>query len=207
MAEHYYSKEPVSASHERRIAYEIKTGEGTERFTFVTDNGVFSGDRVDHGTDILLRVILKDRLKREQGAAARIWDIGCGYGPIGITLGRLHPEAFVQMTDVNERAMDLARRNAVQAGLKHFEVTAADSAVVDEAFDLIVTNPPIRAGKAVIYQIFAQAQDSLATGGSFYVVIRKNQGAPSAAKELERLFGACETVGREAGYHVLRVTK
>lgn len=211
MEQHYYSKEPVSASHVRYIEYEIAYLSQPLRFTFETDSGVFSISRVDHGTDILLRAIAKDaaRQQEEDGewkAPKSVLDIGCGYGPIGITLGRFFPEAHVCMVDVNERAMDLARRNAQTARLQDFTVESASSLSAG-AFELIATNPPIRAGKAVVYGIFQQALEHLAPGGALYVVIRKNQGGPSAIKELTRLFGGCEVIDRQSGFHILKCIK
>ena len=204
MAQHYYSKEPVSASNERCIEYTI----GSERFSFITDSGVFSISRVDHGTDILLNAILKDH----PAVPGRILDIGCGYGPIGVVLGSIYPAAHVHMVDVNERAMDLARRNAQAAKLTDYTVEPVDHLLdllnaPENAFQMVVTNPPIRAGKAVVYGIFAQAQEQLAPGGALYVVIRKNQGGPSAIKELERLFGSCTVIDRQSGFHILKAVK
>lgn len=208
MAQHYYSKDPVSASNERSIDYVININGYDQRYSFITDSGVFSISRVDHGTDILLNAILKD----EPEAPNRLLDIGCGYGPIGAVMGTAFPMAHVHMVDVNERAMDLARRNAQKAKLKDFTVETVDNlpALLQDpanAFQMVVTNPPIRAGKAVVYGIFQQAFDHLSAGGALYVVIRKNQGGPSAIKELERLFGNCEIIDREAGFHILKSIK
>ena len=203
--QHYYSKDPVSASHVRHIEYEISYQGRPLHFHFETDSGVFSISRVDHGTDILLRTIAREWDEKEP-LPSRVLDIGCGYGPIGITLGHFFPEASVCMLDVNERAMALARANAQKAGLRQFTVDTVDH-FPQELFDLIVTYPPIRAGKTVVYGIFAQAHEHLAPGGAFYVVIRKNQGGPSAVKELARLFGDCEIVERQSGFHILKCIK
>lgn len=208
MAQHYYSKEPVSASNERYIDYTIRVNGAMQRYSFVTDSGVFSISRVDHGTDILLNAILAD----EPAEPKRVLDIGCGYGPIGVVLGTAFPKAHIHMVDVNERAMDLARRNAQKAGLADVTVEAAEQLPAllespENAFQMVVTNPPIRAGKAVVYGIFQQACDHLAAGGALYVVIRKNQGGPSAVKELERLFGNCTVIDRQSGFHILKSIK
>lgn len=205
MGQHYYSKEPVSASHVRYIDYEISYQNQPRSFTFETDSGVFSISRVDHGTDILLNAIAKDMAG--ETAPASVLDIGCGYGPIGITLGCFFPEAHIHMVDVNERAMELARRNAQTARLKDFLVDSVDNLPPAETFDMVVTNPPIRAGKAVVYGIFQQAREHLAPGGALYVVIRKNQGGPSAVKELTRLFGNCQIIDRQSGFHILKCIK
>ncbi|MCI8632188.1 MAG: class I SAM-dependent methyltransferase [Lachnospiraceae bacterium] len=205
MTQHYYSKEPVSASHIRHIEYEIAYQGRPLQFHFETDSGVFSTSRVDHGTDILLRAIAKEWQDLKE-PPKHVLDIGCGYGPIGITLGHFFPAASVCMLDVNERAMALARANAQKAGLAQFTVDTVEH-FPQQAFDLIVTNPPIRAGKAVVYGIFAKAQEHLAPGGAFYAVIRKNQGGPSAVKELTRLFGECQIIERQSGFHILKCIK
>lgn len=203
--QHYYSKEPISASHVRWIEYEISYQDRNLHLTFETDSGVFSISRVDHGTDILLHAIAKD--VDADRPPQRVLDIGCGYGPIGITLGRFFPGAYIHMVDVNERAMDLARRNAQAAHLADAAVEPVSELAEDRIFDMVVTNPPIRAGKAVVYGIFQQAWEHLAPGGALYVVIRKNQGGPSAVKELTRLFGNCEAISRQSGFHILRCTR
>ena len=163
---------------------------------------------MDHGTDILLNAILAD----EPAEPARVLDIGCGYGPIGVVMGTAFPRAHIHMVDVNERAMDLARRNAQKAKLADVTVESVDNlpALLQDpanAFQMVITNPPIRAGKAVVYGIFQQAFDHLAEGGALYVVIRKNQGGPSAIKELERLFGNCTVIDRQSGFHILKSIK
>ena len=196
MTDHYYTDHPESPSECREITYSLS---GTELY-FKTDRGVFSGSRVDHGSDILIRTV-----REQEKAPDRLLDIGCGYGPIGIALGKEWPKCQVLMIDVNYRAMDLARENAVKNGVTAVVKDAAN--LPDEFFDIIVTNPPIRAGKAVVYGIFRQALDHLKAGGRLYTVIQKKQGAASAVKELERLFGNCETVERESGFHILRSFK
>ena len=193
MADHYYTDHPESPSEIREITYSLPAGE----LRLKTDRGVFSGSRVDHGTDILIRTLLE----QEKGPA-QLLDIGCGYGPIGIALGRTWPRCRVLMVDVNHRAMDLARQNAQENGVD--AVVKEAGSLPDEFFEVIVTNPPIRAGKQVVYGIFQQALDHLPPGGRFYAVIRKNQGAASAVRELERLFGSCETIERQSGFHILR---
>lgn len=193
MADHYYTEHPESPSDIREIFYSLPEGE----LRLKTDHGVFSGSRVDHGTDILIRTV-REREKKP----AQLLDIGCGYGPIGIALGKRWPQCQILMVDVNHRAMELARENAKDNGV-HAVVKEASN-LPDEYFEVVVTNPPIRAGKNIVYGIFQQAYDHLTEGGRFYAVIRKNQGAASAVKELERLFGNCETIERQSGFHILQ---
>ncbi len=197
--EHYYSAVPTSLSEERQIVYSLEDRE----FRFWTDHGVFSMERVDHGSDILIRAVRRE----EPCLSGEVVDLGCGYGPIGISLATLNPLARFRLIDVNDRAMDLARRNAMENGVEERVLVGTAQTVLSGSADAVITNPPIRAGKAVIYDLFRQAHEWLKPGGRLYVVIRKNQGAPSAAKELETIFGDCETVARQSGFHVLRCQK
>lgn len=196
MSDHYYTDRPGSLSEVREIRYSSPIGE----LTFRTDHGVFSGSRVDYGSDLLIETVYNE----ETGAKALL-DIGCGYGPIGITLGKAWPACKVAMVDVNHRAMELARENAAISGVD--ALVAGSSEIPDLPYEVVVTNPPIRAGKETVYGIFAKAFERMVPGGRLYVVIQKKQGAASAVKELERIFGNCETVERGAGFHILRSCK
>ena len=192
MPDHYYTEMPTSAHDERRIALRALGND----LTFITDAGVFSRDGLDRGTEVLL-----DALPALSG---RVLDLGCGWGAVGVALGRRWPGLDIVMTDINSRAVELARRNLTENGVKATVVQGDGFAAVEGRFDAIVTNPPIRAGKAVIYDLFAQARDHLKPDGALYVVIRKQQGAPSALKYLKEIYARAETVGRGSGFHVLR---
>lgn len=195
MADHYYSKDPSSKSEVQTLSYEV----GGRTYTFFSDHSVFSIQRVDPGSDLLIRTILKDQEHTE-----KILDLGCGYGPIGLVLAdQLGAEATLM--DINERAMDLARRGAAANHITAEVVT--EDKVTDQDYTLVATNPPIRAGKSTVYHFFALAHAHLAEGGALYVVIRKQQGADSAVKELKRVFGNCATIGRQSGYHILKSIK
>ena len=195
MADHYYSKDPASASDVQELSYTV----AGKTYKFFSDHSVFSIQRVDPGTDLLIRTVLKDQEQTE-----KILDLGCGYGPIGLVLAdQLGAEATLM--DINERAMDLARRGAA-ANRIAAEVVTEDK-VTAQDYTLVATNPPIRAGKITVYHFFALAYDHLAADGALYVVIRKQQGADSAVKELKRVFGNCETIGRQSGYHILKSIK
>lgn len=132
-------------------------------------------------------------------------DMGCGYGVIGIAVGKAYPGLVVTMSDVNERACGLARDNARANGVTA-EVLSGDAyaSVAGRTFDTILQNPPIRAGKAVIYKMFADAATCLNPGGSLWLVIRKQQGAPSAQAYLKTLFSQVEIPEKEAGYWIFR---
>ena len=192
MPEHYYTETPTSAHDQRRIALKALGNE----LTFVTDAGVFSRDGLDRGTEVLLNA-----LPELQG---RVLDLGCGWGAVGVALGKRYPALDIVMTDINSRAVELARRNLAENGVTAAVLQGDGFDAVEGRFDAIVTNPPIRAGKAVIYGLFARARDYLEPDGALYVVIRKQQGAPSALKYLKEIYSRAETVDRASGFHVLR---
>ncbi|MBQ6375216.1 MAG: class I SAM-dependent methyltransferase [Clostridia bacterium] len=194
MNEHYYTSSPVSAHDERQVAVRALGRE----LTFTTDAGVFSRDGLDRGTEVLLKAL--------PPLSGRVLDLGCGWGAVGVALGAAYPGLAVVMTDVNERAAALARRNAEANGVKAEVLRGDGFEAVGGQFDAIITNPPIRAGKAVIYGLFEQARGYLAPGGALYIVIRKQQGAPSAVKFLKERYRQVEIVDREAGYWILRAS-
>ena len=144
--DHYYSANPESESNEREIKYELKD----RTFKFISDNGVFSKEHVDFATDFMLRTIIDDELE------GSVLDMGCGYGVIGITVSNLCSKvSSVTLCDINNRAIDLATRNAERNRVVNAKIFASDGfANVEGRFDIIITNPPIRAGKAVIYKMY-----------------------------------------------------
>lgn len=190
--EYYYTAEPQS---EHRYA-ELSVVFKGEKLSFTTDSGVFSRTELDTGTEILLNA-LPDQLN------GSLLDMGCGWGVIGIVLARLYPELSVTMVDINQRACELSKKNAEKNRVT-VRVLPGDgySVLKGEVFDSIVQNPPIRAGKAVIYQMFADAAYSLHDDGALYLVIRKQQGAPSAQKYLTTLFHIVDIIEKKAGYWI-----
>lgn len=196
MTEHYYSARPESR-HDVR-PHQVKVA-GLD-LRFFTDAGVFSKTGLDQGTRLLI-----ETLPPLQG---RVLDLGCGWGALGVSLARLNPDARLVLTDINTRAAALARRNALENRALNVTVLTGDGFEgVEGMFDFVVSNPPIRAGKAVIYSLFEQARERLLNGGALYLVIRKQQGAPSALKTLARLFGDAQCVARDKGYWILRCGK
>ena len=174
-----------------------------ERFTLKSDAGVFSKDCLDDGSRLLLETIAKTDLGSE------ILDLGCGVGPIGLTLAKLDPARHVTLADVNLRALDCCRANAKTLGVEG-QVTILQSDVysnIAPSFSTIVTNPPIRAGKKVTYAMYAGALSHLNEGGSLILVIRKQQGAPSCQRYLETLFSEVSVVSQHKGYRILIAKK
>lgn len=198
MSQHYYSQQPEVRHDRRSIDTELRG----KRLRFTSDAGVFSKGDIDHGSRVLIEAM-------EIPADAQVLDVGCGYGPIGISAAHLASKGHVTMIDINSRAVELARENAQHNGIRNVTVMESDvlSAVQGQTFDVILTNPPIRAGKAVVHEIFEQACGHLNEGGCLWVVIQKKQGAPSAVAKLESLFSVVEEVGKDKGYRILKAQK
>lgn len=198
MSEHYYTNNPKAAHDETQITVTLRGF----ALTFTSDAAVFSRERIDFGS-----VLLIDAMQIRPYDT--VLDLGCGYGPIGTVAAKLATEGRVYLVDVNERAADLARRNLATNGVSNVEVRAGDglTPVRGLTFDKVLTNPPIRAGKQVIYQMVDDAFAQLKPGGEYWCVIQTKQGAPSMKKKLKETFGNVEDVEREAGYHVFRAVK
>lgn len=190
--EHYYTPKPETPHDVEQIEYSLRGA----ALRFYTDAGVFSRDKVDFGSHCLLKTL--------PPLSGSILDLGCGYGAIGIALAVLNPKSSVWMADINERAVKLARRNIQLNHVKNAKTAVSDGfSSIQGPFEAIVCNPPIRAGKAVIYPWFEQSIHYLAPGGALYLVIQKKQGAPSAVKKLESVFGRCDVLEKEGGYWIL----
>ncbi|MDQ6422076.1 class I SAM-dependent methyltransferase [Paenibacillus sp. LHD-117] len=198
MSNHYYSKAP-EMKHNRQTVETLLKG---QKLKFVTDAGVFSKAGVDYGSKVLIDAM-------ELGEADRVLDVGCGYGPIGLTAAKLVTQGRVTMIDINERAVELAKENAGLNGIRNVNILQSDlfSAVTEKEYDVILTNPPIRAGKAVVHRIFEEGYAHLREGGYMWVVIQKKQGAPSAKEKLELLFGEVTEVTKDKGYRIFRAKK
>ena len=196
---HYFVNDDKVVSKPRDIVYSVN---GVD-FTFKSDNGIFSKNELDKGSELLIEMLLPLNLGN------RLLDLGCGLGVIGLTLAYFHPGLNVCLSDVNTRALSLCSANADTLKLSQ-RVTILQSDIyieIEGKFDSIVSNPPIRAGKKVTYQIYEGALEHLNDGGSLYIVIRKQQGALSVKSYLEELYGNVTVLAREKGYYILKSTK
>lgn len=195
---HYYSKKVDLESNEEKMVFHYKGND----ITFIGDNGVFSKQRVDYGSRVLLdTIVLNDNCQT-------LLDVGCGYGTFGISLKKVYPHLQVEMVDINERAVSLTNKaiklNAID-NARAYQSYIYES--VNGKFDVIVSNPPIRAGKKVVFEILEKAYDYLNDNGFLMIVIQKKQGAPSAKKKMEEVFGNCEVVNKDKGYYILKSVK
>lgn len=196
---HYFIDDPKVASKKRTITYDIDG----RHFELTSDNGVFSKNQIDEGTYAFLKVLVPLRL------SGRILDLGCGIGPIGLTIAATSPTVRVDLADVNSRALSLCEQNAKSLGLSQ-RVACLHSNIyenIEGPYDSIVVNPPIRAGKKVTWSMYEGAKQYLIDGGSLFVVIRKDQGGPSASKHIEEVFGNVTLLKRDKGYYIYQAKK
>ena len=192
MADHYYSENPQSES---RAALCRAVFQG-HALVFQTDAGVFSRGGLDRGTALLLEAL--------PPLSGSVLDLGCGWGPVGISLSKAYPGLRVTMTDINSRAVALSRENARRNGVAPRVLQGDGFAPLGgERFSAIITNPPIRAGKQVIYPLFEKSPRHLLPGGALYLVIQKKQGAPSALAFLRGVFPQVRVLEKKGGFWVL----
>ncbi len=199
--EHYFSAQSKTSHDLKEMHATINNIE----LKFFTSNAVFSKQQVDYGSQVLIESILAN----EHPFSGKLLDVGCGYGTLGLFFAKAYPDLICHLVDVNERALDLSRRNAQVNQLSdrvHIWLSDQLSAVT-ETYQVVVTNPPIRAGKSVVHGIYEGAYRVLEPGGRLYIVIQKKQGAPSSKAALEALFGSCRVVNKQSGYHILCATK
>ena len=200
---HYYDENPQGES-DRRVIQSRMHGMD---FFFTTDSEVFSKKFLDFGSRTLLEAAIADLTECEK-KKGKLLDLGCGYGPIGIIMKRVFPSMEVTMVDINNRALELARENAENNSVKCVDVHQSDGCSnVEGLFDVVLTNPPVRAGKQTVFSFYDGAFEHMAEGGRLYVVLQKKQGAPSSEKYLLEKFGNCDVIARESGYWIMRSVK
>lgn len=195
---HYFDPSPAV----RHSPGEVYLSIGNERLPLHTDAGVFSKGKVDRGTRLLLEAMENGRLELPEDGD--VCDLGCGYGPIGIAVAKMRPGTRVYMVDINPRAVELAERNVRRHKLDNVQVRLGDgvSVFAPQRFDLIITNPPIRAGKARVHALLTEAKEWLVPGGRLALVIRTQQGAKSMADFLATLFSEVEEIEKGGGFRV-----
>lgn len=202
---HYFSRNALSAP--QNPLHSVRLHIARQTLNMATGNGVFAKKGLDEGSRLLLETVLP--ITQQLPPGAHIADLGCGWGAMGCLLAAKNAQTTVFMSDINARAAWLAHYNARQNNLENIHVFCGDglSAVRPGHFDLIVCNPPIRAGNAVIQTLFDDAYRCLKPNGQLWSVIRTAQGAKSWQKKLAAQFGNCQIVAIESGYRILQCTK
>ena len=195
---HYFINDPNLKSNKKQIKYKFLGKEST----FNTDNGVFSKDRVDFGTNVLLNSL------EDLSNIKNVLDVGCGVGVIGISLAKKYSNLNVTMVDVNEKAVALTKENIALNKLSNCETKESNVySNVAGTFDMIISNPPIRAGKEIVHKIASEAKGFLSDDGFFYAVVQKKQGADSFKKKLEEVYGNVEIINKDSGYIIFKSVK
>lgn len=193
----YFENDPNLRSEIKTINY---TYYGKE-IHYQVDLGVFSKDRVDFGTNVLLQslpVFINEN----------ILDVGCGYGAIGLAIAKAYPKCFIKMVDVNIRAIDLTNTNINANKLDNAVVVESNCyEKINTKFDYIITNPPIRAGKKVVYDICLNAEKYLLSGGKIFLVIQKKHGAETLIKAMKEVYKEVNIINKKNGYFIIEGLK
>ena len=192
--EHYFTNNESLKSEIRVLKYDY----GNTSFSFFSDNGVFSKDRIDYGSSLLVDTFIKNK----PNTIHNILDVGCGYGFIGIVLGKVL-NTKVTLIDVNKRAVHLAERNIKENNVTGEVLVSDVYENIKDKYDCIITNPPIRAGKDIVLKILEEASLHLNKDGELWYVIRKDQGAKSIIKILEEKYNN-EIIEKSKGYFVIK---
>ena len=198
--EHYFSAQPAGDFTTKVIAVRLAHGDHSVE----TAGSIFSPDHIDAGTEQLLYSV------PTPPDTGNFLDLGCGWGPMALTLALEAPNANVYAVDVNERALELTRRNAIRLGLGNITVGKPDSFNSSLSFDLIWSNPPIRVGKAELHDIMTTWLPRLTIGGEAYLVVAKHLGADSFEKWLGTEFASTHIVTREdtrKGFRIIKVVR
>jgi len=191
MAEHYYTKKPKSRIIPNKFTAVLRGNE----LVFNTSSGVFSIKKIDRGTEVLIEYCIM-----EDG-----WDmldLACGYGPVGIALAKKF-DINVVMTDINQRAVSLAKKNCIENDLKEIKIVSGDAYdKINSKFDTILLNPPQTAGKQVCIRMIEEAPEYLKKGGILQLVARHNKGGKSLSKIMENVFGNVRDIAKKSGYRI-----
>ncbi len=189
---HYYSEYQDSELKLKKIKSLLRD----KSFEFYTGSGVFSKDKVDKGSELLINSCILEK-------KWRVLDLGCGYGAVGIAIARIFSDAAVEMVDVNRRAVKLARMNLKLNNVDNAKVFSSDLfSKVNDKFNTIVVNPPQKAGKDVCFKIIEESMDYLFKNGLLQLVARHNKGGKVLSQKMEEVFGNVKDIGKKSGYRV-----
>lgn len=188
----YFEENKNIKDEKRTIQIKFKGKE----YNLITNNGVFSKDKFDYGTRLLLETITANNIE------GRVLDLGCGYGVIGIIIATTFPQTVVDMVDITDRAIELSKQNSKNIkNINTFKSNIYEK--VEEKYNYIITNPPIRAGKNVIRQFLIEAKEHLEENGILYFVMRKDHGVKSMIKELEQIYNI-DILTKSKGFYIVK---
>lgn len=188
--EHYFTAKPKTAPRYSSIQCILREN----HLEFKTASGVFSKTKIDAGSYLLIE-------RSEVSDGMKILDLGCGYGPVGVALGKAF-ELVVVCSDVNERAVDLARENGKKNGVKLKGVVSDGFENLKGKFDSILFNPPQTAGKKLCLRLISEAKEFLKSGGSLQIVARHQKGGKALRDHMKEVYGNAESIARKGGYHI-----
>ena len=191
---HYFENNEMLKSDIKENRVKIKN----QDFIFYTDNGVFSKKGLDFGTRTLLENL-------SENISGEVLDFGCGYGPIGIYIAKT-TSSIVDMVDINKRSISLAIKNSIKNNVNTnvFESNIYEN--INKKYDYIISNPPIRVGKKILYEILFNAYDYLKENGQLWIVINKDQGAKSTLNDLSSKYKT-KVVAKNKGFYVICASK
>ena len=197
--EHYFIDKPHSS--EDYFSFNAKVLD--EELVFNSCQDIFSKNCVDYGSKVLIETVYK-----KENLFGNVLDIGCGYGAIGIVLAKKFPSATFLLSDINATAVKLSKENIVLNRVKNAKaILSTGYEKIDQKFNFVITNPPIKAGKENLFSILLGAREVLLENGKLILVIKKKHGEESVKKMLEQNFKSVEVLKRDSGYYILKAEK
>ena len=201
--EHYF----IAKEHKEEDFFEFTAYVLDNTYKIKSCDSVFSKNEVDYGTNLLIKTFYKD--KQEETDKKAVLDVGCGYGIIGMSIAGAFKNYSVTMCDINSVAVELSRHNVLANHIKNVEniIESDGYSKINQTFDYILTNPPIKAGKQNLMKILEGAFEYLNENGELWFVIKKKHGEDSVKKALQIVFSSVEVIKRDAGYYILKAVK
>ena len=193
--QHYF----IDKKHEKEDYFKYNFEFNGKKYTFDSVDNMFSKDGLDEGTRVLLTTVLS-----QVELDGKVLDLGCGIGSIGVVLKNEFPNINVDMVDINNTALELAKNNCKNNNAIKNNIFYSDLYnEIDNKYNFIVTNPPIKVGKEILFGVVSGAKDHLVEGGEIILVIRKSHGQESMKKHMEKIFGNCTILKRDKGYYIM----